>query len=52
MVEGNYNKILERIAKTSELYKEEIERKVQAKIAKLSGLISKEGAAQVVCAEL
>ena len=52
MVEGNYDKILERIAKTSGLSKEEIERKVQAKIAKLSGLISKEGAAQVVCAEL
>ena len=52
MIEGNYNKVLERIAKTSGLSREEIERKVQAKIAKLSGLISKEGAAQVVCAEL
>jgi len=52
MVEDNYTKILKRIAKASGLSKEEIERKVEAKIAKLSGLISKEGAAQVVSAEL
>jgi len=52
MVDGNYEKILNRIAKASELSKEEIERKIEAKIAKLSGLISKEGAAQVVSAEL
>ena len=52
MAQGNYDKVLDKIAKTSGLSKEEIERKVQAKIAKLSGLISKEGAAQVVCAEL
>ncbi len=52
MVDGNYDKILNRIAKASGLSKEEIDRKVEAKIAKLSGLISKEGAAQVVTAEL
>jgi len=52
MVEDNYTKILKRISKASGLTEEEIERKVEAKIAKLSGLISKEGAAQVVSAEL
>jgi len=52
MVEGNYNKVIKRIASSSGLSEEEIERKVQAKIAKLSGLISKEGAAQIVCSEL
>jgi len=52
MIDGNYEKILDRISKASGLPREEIERKVEAKIAKLSGLISKEGAAQVVSAEL
>ena len=52
MVNGNYEKILERIARVSKLEKEEIERKVEAKQTKLSGLISKEGAAQVIAAEL
>jgi hypothetical protein len=49
---GNYENILERISKSSGLGKDEIERRVEAKRAKLSGLISKEGAAQVVAAEL
>jgi len=49
---GNYENIIERISKSSGLGKEEIERRVEAKRAKLSGLISKEGAAQVVAAEL
>jgi len=48
----NYQKILDRIAKASGLDKQEIERRVEAKRAKLSGLISYEGAAQVVAAEL
>ena len=48
----NYEKILEKIALASGVEKEEIERRVEAKRAKLSGLISKEGAAQVVAAEL
>ena len=52
MVQENYNKILEKIARSANLEKEEIERRVEAKRAKLSGLISKEGAAQVVAAEL
>jgi len=51
-MQGNYEKIIEKIAKSAGLEKEEIERRVEAKRAKLSGLISKEGAAQVVAAEL
>ncbi len=48
----NYDLILERIAKSANLDKVEVERKVEAKKAKLSGLISKEGAAQIIAAEL
>jgi ssDNA-binding replication factor A large subunit len=48
----NYLSLIERIAYQSKLSKEEIERKVEAKRAKLSGLVSKEGAAQIVAAEL
>jgi len=48
----NYVQLVERIAQASKLTKEEIERKVEAKRAKLSGLVSKEGAAQIVAAEL
>jgi len=52
MVEGNYERIVEKIALSSGLDKDEIERKIEAKRAKLSGLISKEGASQIVAAEL
>lgn len=52
MSSENYERILEKIAKKSGVSKEEIERKIEAKRAKLSGLISKEGAAQIVAAEL
>jgi ssDNA-binding replication factor A large subunit len=48
----NYKKILEKIAKVAGLEASEIERRVEAKRAKLSGLISPEGAAQVIAAEL
>jgi replication factor A1 len=48
----NYDLLLERISKASGLAKEEVERKIEAKKAKLSGLISKEGAAQIIAAEL
>ena len=48
----NYERIIEKISKISGLEKEEIERRIEAKRAKLSGLISKEGAAQVIAAEL
>ncbi len=52
MVDENYDKILDRIVRAGDLSKEEIERKVEAKKARLSGLISREGAAQIVAAEL
>lgn len=52
MSDVNYEKILDRISQASGLPREEVERKIEAKRAKLSGLISKEGAAQVVSAEL
>jgi ssDNA-binding replication factor A large subunit len=48
----NYELLIERIAKSSGLEKAEVESKVEAKKAKLSGLISKEGAAQIIAAEL
>lgn len=48
----NYSQLMERIARAANLHVEEVERKIEAKRAKLSGLISKEGAAQIVAAEL
>ena len=48
----NYQQLVERISALSKVPKEEIERKVEAKRAKLSGLVSKEGAAQIVAAEM
>ena len=52
MVSWNYDKLLEKISSVSGVDKEEIERRVEAKRAKLSGLISKEGASQIIAAEL
>lgn len=52
MIKAAYEQIVEKIAKQAGLGKEDIERRVEAKRAKLSGLISKEGAAQIVAAEL
>jgi len=51
-MDKNYERILEKIAKSSGLEKEEVERRVEAKRAKLSGLISPEGATQIIAAEL
>lgn len=51
-MEGNYEKVLSKISKASGESVEELERRVEAKRAKLAGLISREGAAQVVAAEL
>jgi len=48
----NYQSLLGRIARAAGVAEEEIERKIEGKRAKLSGLISKEGAAQIVAAEL
>ena len=49
---NNYEKLIDRITRTSGLEKNEIEKKVSAKQEKISGLISKEGAAQIVASEL
>ncbi len=51
-MEENYNKILAKLSKVSGVAEDEIERRVEAKRAKLSGLISREGALQVIAAEL
>lgn len=47
-----YVQLIEKIAQVGKLSVEEVERKIDAKRAKLSGLVSKEGAAQIVAAEL
>lgn len=47
-----YLSLIERIAQLAKIAVDEVERKVEAKRAKLSGLVSKEGAAQIVAAEL
>jgi ssDNA-binding replication factor A large subunit len=51
-MDQSYDKILEKLSKISGIEKEEIDRRVEAKRAKLSGLISREGALQVIAAEL
>ena len=48
----NYTRLVERISQSAGILKEEVERKIEAKRAKLSGLVSKEGAAQIVAAQL
>jgi ssDNA-binding replication factor A large subunit len=52
MTDGNYERIIEKIARLAGVGKEEVERKVEEKKSKLSGFISKEGAAQIVASEL
>ncbi len=51
-MEENYQQLIEFISESSGVAISEIERKIEAKRAKLAGLISKEGAAQVIAAEL
>ena len=48
----NYSRLIERVSQQAGISKEDVERKIEAKRAKLSGLVSKEGAAQIVAAEL
>lgn len=48
----DYSQLAERISRASGKEVEEIDRLVEAKRAKLSGLISREGAAQIVASEL
>ncbi len=52
MSDVNYEKLLDIISTSSKISKAEIEQKVDAKRERISGLISKEGAAQIVAAEL
>jgi len=52
MIQGNYERIVGKIAGASGLTNDEVERRIEAKRAKLSGLISKEGAAQIIASEL
>ncbi len=52
MDDANYEKLLEIISASSNISKAEIEQKVDAKRERISGLISKEGAAQIIAAEL
>jgi hypothetical protein len=52
MIKAPYNQLIEKISQFSGLEKEEVLRRIEAKKAKLSGLISNEGAAQIVAAEL
>lgn len=52
MVFGNCEKLVERIVRVSGLNKDEIRNKIESKKEKLSGLISDEGAAQIIAAEL
>ncbi len=52
MGDANYEKLVGIISKSSGISKEEIENKVNAKREKISGLISREGAAQIIAAEL
>jgi len=52
MVNENYERIVNKIASVSGISNEDVLRKIEAKRAKLSGLISQEGAAQIVAAEL
>ena len=51
-MEKSYDLLIERISNNSGVGKEELERKIEARRAKLSGLISREGAAQIIAAEL
>lgn len=51
-MQQNYEQLVDRIAKSAGIEVDEVQRKIEAKRAKLSGLISQEGAAQIVAAEL
>jgi len=52
MIKASFEQLVDRIAKESGQSVEEIRRRIDAKRAKLNNLISMEGAAQVVAAEL
>jgi replication factor A1 len=48
----NYSQLIEFISENSGVPVDELNRRIEAKRAKLAGLISKEGAAQIIAAEL
>jgi len=52
MIKPTYDQLVKRICSATKLSVEEVERRVLEKKSKLSDLISKEGAAQIVAAEL
>jgi ssDNA-binding replication factor A large subunit len=52
MLQGSYDQIVKLISESSSLPTDEIERRIEARRAKLSGLISREGAAQIIASEL
>lgn len=52
MIQGNYERIMNKIATAAGMTVSDLESMVEAKRNKLSGLISKEGAAQVIAKEL
>jgi len=52
MIKASYEQLVQKIAGSTGLDSAEINRRIDAKRAKLSDLISKEGAAQIVAAEL
>ena len=52
MIQGSYEKVLKVLSSVSGLTISELEQKVEEKRSKLAGLISKEGAAQIIAAEL
>lgn len=51
-MQNSYESLIEKMVASSSVPKEELERKIEARRAKLSGLISKEGAAQIIAAEM
>ncbi len=52
MIYGKEERVIEKISSRSGISKEEIEKKIEEKRKKLSGLISREGALQIIAAEL
>jgi ssDNA-binding replication factor A large subunit len=52
MIRATYDQLVQRISSSTGLDAAEVSRRIDAKRAKLSDLISKEGAAQIVAAEL
>ena len=52
LIMQNYDLLIDKIVKSSGLSREDIEGRVDEKKNKLSGLISREGAAQIIAAEL